>query len=103
MSADHVEHVFDRFWRADPSRKRTLGGSGLGLAIALEDAHLHGGWLQAWGEPGEGSCFRLTIPRRHGQTISSSPLPLPPADAKLGHALVAGPTSSDGSVRLQTG
>ncbi|WP_291797017.1 MtrAB system histidine kinase MtrB [Brevibacterium sp.] len=103
MSREAVEHVFDRFWRADPSRKRTLGGSGLGLAIALEDAHLHGGWLQAWGEPGEGSCFRLTIPRRHGQAISSSPLPLPPADAKRGQALVAGPTSSDGSVRIQTG
>lgn len=103
MSAEHVEHVFDRFWRADPSRKRTLGGSGLGLAIALEDAHLHGGWLQAWGELGEGSCFRLTIPRRHGQSISTSPLPLPPADASPRSALVAGPSSSDGSVRIQTG
>lgn len=103
MSTEHVEHVFDRFWRADPSRKRTLGGSGLGLAIALEDAHLHGGWLQAWGELGEGSCFRLTIPRRHGQAITTSPLPLPPADAAPRAAIVAGPTSSDGSVRIQTG
>lgn len=103
MSAEHVEHVFDRFWRADPSRKRTLGGSGLGLAIALEDAHLHGGWLQAWGELGEGSAFRLTIPRRHDQAIATSPLPLPPADAGPRSALVVGPTSSDGSVRIQTG
>jgi two-component system sensor histidine kinase MtrB len=103
MRADHVEHVFDRFWRADPSRKRTLGGSGLGLAIALEDAHLHGGWLQAWGELGEGSCFRLTIPRRSGQTITTSPLPLPPADAGPRSALVAGPPTSDGSMRIQTG
>ena len=103
MRADHVEHVFDRFWRADPSRKRTLGGSGLGLAIALEDAHLHGGWLQAWGELGEGSCFRLTSPRRSGQTITTSPLPLPPADAGPRSALVAGPPTSDGSMRIQTG
>ena len=103
MRADHVEHVFDRFLRADPSRKRTLGGSGLGLAIALEDAHLHGGWLQAWGELGEGSCFRLTIPRRSGQTITTSPLPLPPADAGPRSALVAGPPTSDGSMRIQTG
>ncbi|HJG80643.1 MAG TPA: HAMP domain-containing histidine kinase [Brevibacterium senegalense] len=103
MSADQVEHVFDRFWRADPSRKRTLGGSGLGLAIALEDAHLHGGWLQAWGELGEGSCFRLTIPRRNGQAIATSPLPLPPADAGPRSALVAGPPTSDGSMRIQTG
>ena len=44
--------VFNRFWRADPARARTSGGTGLGLSISLEDAHLHGGWLQAWGEPG---------------------------------------------------
>ena len=43
--------VFNRFWRADPARARTTGGTGLGLAIALEDARLHGGWLQAWGTP----------------------------------------------------
>ncbi|MCT1874574.1 MtrAB system histidine kinase MtrB [Brevibacterium luteolum] len=104
MSEEQVEHVFDRFWRADPSRRRTLGGSGLGLAISLEDAHLHGGWLQAWGRVGEGSCFRLTIPRREGQSITTSPLPLPPADARVGGtALVAGPATSDGSLRIQTG
>ncbi len=54
--------VFNRFWRADPARARTSGGTGLGLAISLEDARLHAGWLQAWGAPGEGSCFRLTLP-----------------------------------------
>ena len=43
--------VFNRFWRADPARARTSGGTGLGLAISLEDTHLHGGWLQAWGKP----------------------------------------------------
>lgn len=104
MNEEQVEHVFDRFWRADPARKRTLGGSGLGLAISLEDAHLHNGWLQVWGKPGEGSCFRLTVPRRPDQEITSSPLPLPPRDAQVqGAALVAGPLSSDGSVRIQTG
>ena len=51
------EHlVFDRFWRADPARARTSGGTGLGLAIALEDARLHGGWLEAWGEQGRARC-----------------------------------------------
>lgn len=73
--------VFDRFWRADPARARTTGGTGLGLAIALEDAHLHGGWLQAWGEPGRGAHFRLTLPRRVGARLERSPLPLVPADA----------------------
>jgi two-component system sensor histidine kinase MtrB len=76
--------VFNRFWRADPSRARTLGGTGLGLAIASEDARLHGGWLQAWGEPGAGSCFRLTLPREAGAELVSSPLPLgPPVDDTL--------------------
>ncbi|HVA61326.1 MAG TPA: MtrAB system histidine kinase MtrB [Mycobacteriales bacterium] len=68
--------VFNRFWRGDPSRARTTGGSGLGLAIALEDARLHGGWLQAWGEPGRGSRFRLSLPRRAGDVLRVSPLPL---------------------------
>ncbi len=72
--------VFNRFWRADPARARTSGGTGLGLAISLEDAHLHGGWLQAWGRPGEGAQFRLTLPRRVGQPLGHSPLPLVPAD-----------------------
>ncbi|MDX6303002.1 MAG: two-component system, OmpR family, sensor histidine kinase MtrB [Nocardioidaceae bacterium] len=73
--------VFNRFWRADPARARTSGGTGLGLSISLEDAHLHGGWLQAWGEPGRGAQFRLTLPRRAGDPIGSSPLPLVPEDA----------------------
>jgi two-component system sensor histidine kinase MtrB len=73
--------VFNRFWRADPARARTTGGTGLGLAISLEDARLHDGWLQAWGEPGQGSAFRLTLPRRSGTAIAESPLPLRPTDA----------------------
>jgi two-component system sensor histidine kinase MtrB len=70
--------VFTRFWRGDPSRARTTGGTGLGLAIALEDVRLHGGWLQAWGEPGVGAAFRMTVPRKAGAGIESSPLPLRP-------------------------
>lgn len=74
--------VFNRFWRADPARARTSGGTGLGLSISLEDTHLHGGWLQAWGRPGEGSQFRLTLPRKLSQPLRHSPLPLVPVDAK---------------------
>ncbi|MDP2772466.1 MAG: MtrAB system histidine kinase MtrB [Nocardioides sp.] len=73
--------VFNRFWRADPARARTSGGTGLGLSIALEDTHLHGGWLQAWGRPGRGAQFRLTLPRHAGEPLRHSPLPLVPADA----------------------
>jgi two-component system sensor histidine kinase MtrB len=70
--------VFNRFWRGDTSRSRLTGGTGLGLAISLEDARLHEGWLQAWGEPGRGAQFRLTLPRQAGHTLMSSPLPLNP-------------------------
>lgn len=79
MTAREAEHVFDRFWRADTSRVRTLGGTGLGLAISLEDARLHGGTLEAWGSPGEGASFRLTLPRRARQPVTSHPLALRPA------------------------
>jgi two-component system, OmpR family, sensor histidine kinase MtrB len=75
--------VFDRFWRADPARARTSGGTGLGLSIALEDARLHGGWLEAWGQPGKGSVFRLTLPRIVGAELPGSPLPLNPYSAGL--------------------
>jgi len=73
-----ASRVFSRFWRADPSRARHTGGTGLGLSIALEDVRLHGGWLQAWGEPGRGSAFRVTLPRQAGGDVRSSPLPLEP-------------------------
>jgi two-component system sensor histidine kinase MtrB len=81
MTPEEADHVFDRFWRADPARARTTGGTGLGLAISIEDAHLHGGWLEAWGRPARGACFRLTVPRRAGIVLTSSPLPLVPPPA----------------------
>ncbi|HEY0640584.1 MAG TPA: MtrAB system histidine kinase MtrB [Pseudonocardiaceae bacterium] len=82
------ELVFNRFWRADPSRNRRTGGTGLGLSISLEDARLHGGTLRAWGRPGEGAAFRLTLPRVQGTPFERSPLPMPdeeerPADRGL--------------------
>jgi two-component system, OmpR family, sensor histidine kinase MtrB len=84
--------VFERFWRADRARARSTGGTGLGLAISLEDARLHGGWLQAWGERGKGSVFRLTLPRVAGQPFAGSPLPLGPDDTETITGLV-GPDS----------
>ena len=83
LTAGQEHLVFDRFWRADPARARTTGGTGLGLAIALEDARLHGGWLEAWGRPGKGSVFRLTLPRSVGGELAGSPLPLVPDEADL--------------------
>ncbi len=80
MTAEHTQHVFDRFWRADPSRKRTIGGTGLGLAIAREDAAAHGGVIEVWSRPGEGTNFRLTLPRSEDSVTFVSPLPLVPDD-----------------------
>lgn len=75
--------VFNRFWRADPSRARQTGGTGLGLSISLEDARLHGGWLEAWGAPGQGAQFRLVLPARAGGRLAAAPLALVPADADV--------------------
>jgi two-component system sensor histidine kinase MtrB len=72
--------VFDRFWRADPSRARVRGGTGLGLSIALEDARLHNGELDAWGRPEQGAHFVLTLPRRAGELINSRPIKATPED-----------------------
>lgn len=80
FQASESSLVFDRFWRADPSRNRVVGGTGLGLAIALEDARLHRGWLTAWGRPGRGAQFRLTIPRDSRHELMGSPLPVIPTD-----------------------
>jgi two-component system sensor histidine kinase MtrB len=78
MTKQQLERIFDRFWRADPARQRSVGGTGLGLAIAKEDAILHRGWLQVWSKPKRGSSFRLTLPKRTDSVIANSPLPLPP-------------------------
>lgn len=87
MSPDVVKKVFDRFFRADPSRRRTLGGTGLGLSISLEDAVLHGGTVTAWGWPSDGASFLLVLPRRLGPGATPGgydrpgPLDVVPEDA----------------------
>jgi two-component system sensor histidine kinase MtrB len=81
LDANSLHRVFDRFWRADPSRSRVRGGTGLGLSIALEDARLHNGELDAWGRPGLGAHFVLTLPRVAGEQITGRPLKLEPNDA----------------------
>lgn len=80
MDAASLSRVFDRFWRADPSRARVRGGTGLGLSIALEDARLHNGELDAWGAPGYGAHFVLTLPRIAGLQISGRPIRPQPKD-----------------------
>ncbi len=100
LKPGEATRVFSRFWRADPARARTTGGTGLGLSIALEDARLHGGWLQAWGEPGGGSQFRLTLPRTADEPLRGSPIPLEPKDSRRNRGLnEAGLPSGGGDKR----
>jgi two-component system sensor histidine kinase MtrB len=92
--------VFNRFWRADPSRNRRTGGTGLGLAISHEDARLHGGLLEAWGAPGYGASFRLTLPRRQGEPFEESPLPLVPPDGEAANGQASIGSGADYSITL---
>jgi two-component system sensor histidine kinase MtrB len=75
IAADHLDRVFDRFYKADPARPGGRG-SGLGLAIARENARLHGGDLTLTSPPGSGATFILRLPRRVAE-------PLPAGDATV--------------------
>ncbi|MGH4032873.1 MtrAB system histidine kinase MtrB [Actinomycetota bacterium Odt1-20B] len=102
LKPGEATRVFSRFWRADPARARTTGGTGLGLSIALEDARLHGGWLQAWGEPGGGSQFRLTLPRTADEALRGSPIPLEPDDSRRHRGLNDAGLPTGGGAKLAT-
>ena len=80
IASQYWGRVFDRFWRADPSRSRIRGGTGLGLSIAKEDANLHGGDIKVWGELGKGANFVLTLPKRAGAELKEYPLSAIPTD-----------------------
>ena len=80
FSEREAERLFDRFWRADPSRARVRGGTGLGLSIALEDATLHQGTLKAWGAPKHGAHFVLTLPKSPGIPIQEELIAVLPTD-----------------------
>jgi two-component system sensor histidine kinase BaeS len=62
IAARNLPRVFDRFWRADPSRSRRTGGSGLGLAIVRQLAEAHGGTVTVRSTPGKGTVFTLRLP-----------------------------------------
>jgi two-component system sensor histidine kinase MtrB len=59
ISPEHLPHLFERFYKADPARSGP--GSGLGLAIAQENARLLGGEIEVWSEPGKGTRFTLSL------------------------------------------
>jgi histidine kinase len=62
IPAEHLPHVFERFYRVDESRSRDDGGTGIGLAIARSVVEAHGGRIWADSEPGRGSAFTFELP-----------------------------------------
>ena len=62
IEAEHLPYIFERFYRADPSRARTSGGSGLGLAIVKQLAEAQGGQVGVESATGKGSTFYFTLP-----------------------------------------
>ncbi|MEX5267157.1 MtrAB system histidine kinase MtrB [Kocuria sp. CPCC 204721] len=100
MTEEQTTKVFNRFWRGDPARARTVGGTGLGLAIATEDTRLHGGALTVWAEPDNGACFRLTLPLLRNQVLDPeqpNPLPMPPVEQ---HSESTARVTDTGSLQL---
>ncbi len=72
MSQEDASRVFERFYRTDSSRARASGGTGLGLSIVDSLVHAHGGLVTVTTAPGEGCCFRVSLPR-----VSEMPAPEP--------------------------
>jgi len=62
IGPEHLDRIFERFYRVDKARSREMGGTGLGLAIVRHIAIAHGGRVQVDSALGRGSIFRLYIP-----------------------------------------
>ncbi len=73
IAAEHLPHVFDRFYRVDASRSADSGGSGLGLAIVKSIAHIHGGEVRIQSQLGKGTAVFLHFPH----------FPSPPANITI--------------------
>jgi two-component system, OmpR family, sensor histidine kinase MtrB len=91
IPAEDLPHIFERFYRADVHRARTLGGTGLGLAIALENVNLHRGSIDVQSEVGQGSTFTVTLPAidpkpepTDGQAAETPPEPEPVPEVAVG-------------------
>ncbi len=62
IAKEHLDHIFERFYRVDPARSRTAGNTGLGLAITEWIVRAHGGKISAESELGKGSTFTVMLP-----------------------------------------
>jgi heavy metal sensor kinase len=78
IASEHLPHIFERFYRADPSRRRTDGGSSTGLGLAIVDwvVRMHGGTISVESHPGKGSCFTVTLPLSAPTTPDVEPPPV---------------------------
>ncbi len=63
IAPEDLPNLFERFWRGEKSRSRASGGTGLGLAIVKQLVELHGGQVRVTSTPGQGACFRFTLPK----------------------------------------
>lgn len=62
IAPEHLPYLFERFYRADPSRTRATGGTGLGLAVVKQMVQAHGGQIAVTSQQGQGTCFTFTLP-----------------------------------------
>ena len=91
IAADHLPHLFSRFWQADGTSKRRFQGLGLGLALVKEIVDLHDGMISVRSAPGKGSAFTVRLPGGGGEAI------------KPGHSKAAAEQNADGEVKTPTG
>jgi len=106
IAPEHLPHVFDRFWRADPARERRTGGSGLGLAIARQIVSDHGGTIEVASEVGKGTSFTIRLPAHGPASTARLPGGGPAASSQPGDGAVQQtpgaqlPSQGDGLVEV---